>query len=98
MGVGPGDMEAYWKEIYAYDSLIGGCVWEMADHAVLHEDGSYTYGGDHGEWEHDGNFCVDGMFYPDRAPSTGARIARFIYRPLRVSHIQGDLFFTYLGE
>ena len=92
MGVGPGDMEAYWKEIYAYDSLIGGCVWEMADHAVLHEDGSYTYGGDHGEWEHDGNFCVDGMFYPDRAPSTGARIARFIYRPLRVSHLQGDLF------
>ena len=92
MGVGPGDMEAYWKEIYSYDSLIGGCVWEMVDHAVLHEDGSYTYGGDHGEWEHDGNFCVDGMFYPDRSPSTGAFIARYIYRPLRVRHIKGNTF------
>ena len=81
MGVGPGDMEAYWKEIYSHDSLMGGCVWEMVDHAVLHDDGSYTYGGDHGEWEHDGNFCVDGMFYPDRTPSTGARITKFIYRP-----------------
>lgn len=90
MGVGPGDMEAYWKEIYAYDNLMGGCVWEMVDHAVLHEDGSYTYGGDHGEWEHDGNFCVDGMFYPDRSPSTGAVIARYIYRPLRIRHISGD--------
>ena len=89
MGVGPGNAEAYWDEIYRYDNLMGGCVWEMVDHAVLHADGSYTYGGDHGEWEHDGNFCVDGLFYPDRSPSTGAKIVRHLYRPIRV---------TYLGD
>ena len=60
------------------------------DHAVLHEDGSYTYGGDHGEWEHDGNFCVDGMFYPDRTPSTGAKIMKYIYRPIRVNYLGQD--------
>lgn len=92
MGVGPGNTEAYWKEIYNYDNLMGGCVWEMVDHAILHEDGSYTYGGDHGEWEHDGNFCVDGMFYPDRTPSVGAKIIRFIYRPIRVTYVEGDIF------
>ncbi len=92
MGVGPGNAEGYWKEIYAYDNLMGGCVWEMVDHAVRHADGTYTYGGDHGEWEHDGNFCVDGMFYPDRTPSTGARIMRFIYRPIRMRHLGGDRF------
>lgn len=92
MGVGPGDAESYWREIYAYDNLMGGCVWEMVDHAVLHPDGTYTYGGDHGEWEHDGNFCVDGMFYPDRTPSTGARIMKYIYRPIRVRHLGGDRF------
>ena len=92
MGVGPGGMEDYWKEIYSHDSLMGGCVWEFADHAVLHEDGSYTYGGDHGEWEHDRNFCVDGMFYPDRSPSTGAYITKFVYRPVRVTHLGGDSF------
>jgi len=92
MGVGPGGMEDYWKEIYSHDNLTGGCVWEMADHAVLHEDGSYTYGGDHGEWEHDKNFCVDGMFYPDRTPSTGAKITKFIYRPIRVTWLGGDDF------
>ena len=64
----------------------------MVDHAVLHEDGSYTYGGDHGEWAHDGNFCVDGLFYPDRTPSAGAKIIRFIYRPIRVRHISGSSF------
>ncbi len=92
MGVGPGNAEAYWQHIYAYDNLMGGCVWEMTDHAVLHPDGSYTYGGDHGEWEHDGNFCVDGLFYPDRRPSTGARIIRHIYRPIRFSHLAGNEF------
>ena len=85
MGVGPGNIEGYWKEIYSYDGLIGGCVWEMNDHAVEHEDGSWTYGGDHGEWIHDGNFCCDGIFYPDRRPSTGAWIVRHAYRPIRIT-------------
>ncbi len=92
MGVGPGNTESYWKEIYAYDNLMGGCVWEMVDHAVLHEDGTYTYGGDHHEWEHDKNFCVDGLFYPDRRPSAGAKIIRFIYRPIRVTHVSENMF------
>ena len=92
MGVGPGNAEAYWQQIYRYDNLMGGCVWEMVDHAVLEADGGYTYGGDHGEWEHDGNFCVDGLFYPDRRPSTGARIIRFLYRPIRLRHVSGDTF------
>lgn len=87
MGVGPGNIEAYWDVIYRYENLCGGCVWEMTDHAVLHEDGSYTYGGDHGEWEHDSNFCVDGIFYPDRTPSTGAHIVKHCYRPLRVKYV-----------
>ncbi|HIY51338.1 MAG TPA: hypothetical protein IAA43_05320 [Candidatus Olsenella avicola] len=95
MGVGPGGIEDYWRQIYAFDSLMGGCVWEMADHAVLHPDGRYTYGGDHGEWEHDGNFCVDGIFYPDRTPSTGARVVRHCYRPLRVRHLGGDFFMVH---
>jgi len=90
MGVGPGAVEEYWEQIYRYDNLMGGCVWEMVDHAVLHPDGSYTYGGDHGEWEHDGNFCVDGLFYPDRTPSTGAKVIRHVYRPIRIRHVEGS--------
>lgn len=90
MGVGPGNTESYWKEIYSYDNLMGGCVWEMTDHAILQKDGNYTYGGDHGEWAHDGNFCVDGLFYPDRRPSTGAKLIAFIYRPIRISHVSGN--------
>ena len=44
----------------------------------------YTYGGDHGELLHDGNFCMDGMVYPDRRPHTGLLEYRNVHRPVRV--------------
>ncbi len=85
MGVGPGALEDYWKIIYAHDNLTGGCIWEWADHTVYDETAKYkyTYGGDHGEQYHDDNFCVDGLFYPDRTPHTGAYEMREVYRPIR---------------
>ena len=98
MGVGPGGAEEYWESIYAHDNLMGGCVWEWADHAVYHEDGDkkypfrYTYGGDHGEEKHDSNFCVDGMVYPDKTPHTGAYVMKAVYRPVRSSFISGKCF------
>ncbi len=85
MGVGPGSLEDYWKLIYKYDQMTGGCIWEWADHSVYDENAKYkyTYGGDHGEEWHDGNFCVDGLFYPDRTPHTGAYEMKNVYRPIR---------------
>lgn len=97
MGVGPGAMEEYWEIIYSADVFMGGCVWEWADHAVYHEDGPlrYTYGGDHGERKHDGNFCVDGLVYPDRRLHTGAYEMQAVYRPVRASLASdGNFVFT----
>lgn len=84
MGTGPGNLEGYMEVFYKYNNLMGGCIWEMVDHAVLHDDGSYTYGGDHGEWIHDSNFCCDGLFYPNRMPSNGAFIMKHAYTPLKL--------------
>ncbi|MBQ2882030.1 MAG: DUF4981 domain-containing protein, partial [Clostridia bacterium] len=88
MGLGPGSFKEYWDVIYKYPRLMGGCVWEWCDHAVAHkhEDGTvtYTYGGDHGEYPHDGNFCVDGLVLPDRTPSTAALEMKQAYSPLTV--------------
>lgn len=91
MGVGPGNMEEYWQILYSDPKYMGGCVWEWCDHAVYHKNGkyAYTYGGDHGEYLHDCNFCVDGMVFPDRKPSTGALEMQNVYRPLR-SSVQGN--------
>lgn len=97
MGVGPGAVEEYWESIYTHDNLMGGCVWEWADHAVFHDGNDkykyqYTYGGDHGEEKHDSNFCVDGMLYPDKTPHTGAYVIKAVYRPVRSKHISGKCF------
>lgn len=85
MGVGPGSLEDYWTLIYKYENLSGGCIWEWADHSVYNENAKYkyTYGGDHGEAYHDSNFCVDGLFYPDRTPHTAAFEMKEVYRPIR---------------
>lgn len=89
MGVGPGSLEDYWQLFYSSDKLMGGCIWEWCDHAVFHAADNkkykyeYTYGGDHGEEMHDSNFCVDGLFYPDRTPHPGALEMKEVYRPLR---------------
>ncbi|MGI6593750.1 MAG: glycoside hydrolase family 2 TIM barrel-domain containing protein [Christensenellales bacterium] len=90
MGVGPGSIKEYMEAFYKYDALVGGCVWEMIDHAIYHEDKKYkyTYGGDHGEYTHDGNFCVDGMFFPDRTPHTAALAIKNAYRPLLAEFIK----------
>ncbi|MGN0634849.1 MAG: glycoside hydrolase family 2 TIM barrel-domain containing protein [Acutalibacteraceae bacterium] len=92
MGVGPGALEEYWDYFYSDDIFMGGCIWEWSDHAVYHEDGRYTYGGDHGEWRHDGNFCVDGLVYPDRTPHTGAYEMQVVYRPVRAKYMGGSTF------
>jgi len=97
MGNGPGGLEEYWDLFYAYDNLMGGCIWEWADHAVDHGPDApvrYTYGGDHGERIHDGNFCVDGLVYPDRTPSVGAWAMKNVYRPVRAAWENGKLAFT----
>lgn len=92
MGVGAGELERYVKCFYSANNMLGGCIWEFADHAIYHKDGKYkyTYGGDHGEWKHDGNFCVDGLFYPDRMPHSGALQMKNCYRPVRAEKISSS--------
>ena len=83
MGLGPGELTDYWELIYKYPRLIGGCIWEWCDHAVKTEKG-YIYGGDSGEFPHDGNFCCDGLVFPDRTPSTGLLEYKKVIEPLKI--------------
>lgn len=94
MGLGPGDLKDYWDLFYKYPRLIGGCVWEWCDHAVEKHfpDGKtgYIYGGDSGEFPHDGNFCCDGLVFPDRTPSTGLLEYKKVIEPWKVDCIDAE--------
>lgn len=88
MGVGPGDFDRYWNAIYKNAGFMGGCVWEWCDHSVkkITEDGReyYGYGGDFGDTPNDGNFCCDGLVFPDRTPHTGLLVLKQVLSPATV--------------
>jgi beta-galactosidase/beta-glucuronidase len=91
MGTGPGSLQDYWDIIEAAPRLIGGCVWEWADHGIRRktEGGTeyYAYGGDFGDKPNDGNFCIDGLCWPDRTPHTGLIEYKRVIQPVRVSPV-----------
>lgn len=94
MGVGPGGLDEYWDVIYSDERFLGGCIWEWADHAHYNPQGKYkyTYGGDHGDKLNSGNFCCDGLFYPDRSPSPSALCMKNVYSPLKAFRKDGHFF------
>ncbi|MBR5738433.1 MAG: glycoside hydrolase family 2, partial [Lachnospiraceae bacterium] len=89
MGNGPGDVWDYWELIESKKNLIGGCVWEWCDHAVLYQ-GKFCYGGDFPmERTNDGNFCCDGMVFADRSLKPGSLEVAAAYLPLRAEWKDG---------
>lgn len=91
MGNGPGDVWDYNELFDRYDNLIGGCIWEWADHVVM-RDGVQCYGGDfEGELTNDGNFCCDGLVFADRTFKAGTLEAKAAYQPMRTQYADGML-------
>jgi beta-galactosidase/beta-glucuronidase len=88
MGNGPGNLREYQEVIEKYPRLLGGCIWEWVDHGIRQQtpDGRewFAYGGDFGDIPNDGNFCIDGLNFPDRIPHSGLIEYKKIIEPVRV--------------
>ena len=89
MGNSCGDLEDYNERLMRYPGFAGAFVWEWCDHAIaagraLNGRRIYRYGGDFGEQLHQGNFCVDGLVFPDRRPHQSMAELRQVHRPIRV--------------
>ena len=78
MGNSCGDIAEYWDMIYNNEQMMGGFVWEWADHGIRTDKG-FLYGGDFQETEHDGNFCADGLLTPDRKIKSNALEMMAVY-------------------
>ena len=87
MGNSFGDIAEYWDMIYNNDQMMGAFVWEWADHGIKTDKG-FLYGGDFGEAEHDGNFCIDGLLTPDRKLKSNALEMKAVYGGKTVSEIR----------
>ncbi len=90
MGVGPGGMKEYVDTFYSNPQSMGGCIWEWCDHAYYSKDKShFRYGGDGGEWIHDGNYCADGLMRADRDFTPAAYEIANSFRPF-VTELNGS--------
>ena len=95
MGNSNGTLADYWDAIEATPGLQGGCLWEWRDHGLDQRlpDGGVraAYGGDFGDQPNDGNFCIDGITFPDRSPKPALWEHRALALPVRVRATPDDL-------
>ena len=92
MGNSNGNLAEYWEAIEATRGLQGGFIWEMWDHGPVQTlaDGTKrnAYGGDYGEEKHDGNFCCDGMVFPDRTAKPAMHEFKALAAPVVITAVK----------
>lgn len=94
MGNGPGGLLEYQQVYRKYERLQGGFIWEWFDHGIetVGEDGRvyYQYGGDYGDTPTNGNFCIDGLLFPDRTPSPALKEYKQVIAPVKAELIHWE--------
>ncbi len=94
MGNSNGTLAEYWDVIESTPGLQGGFIWEFWDHGPVQQLPNgltrNAYGGDYGEKIHDGNFCCDGMVFPDRTAKPAMHEFKAIAAPAKVSAVKAS--------
>jgi beta-galactosidase len=86
MGNSTGNLQDYWNVIEKYPILQGGLIWDWVDQGILRTDENgekyWAYGGDFGEEgvPSDGNFCINGLTWPDRTPKPAVSEVKKVYQ------------------
>ena len=89
MGNSCGAMHKYTDLTDTEPLYQGGFIWDYIDQTLYKKDRYgkefQAYGGDFGEKVHDGNFCVDGIVFPDCSPKPGTYEMKKVYQPAVIS-------------
>lgn len=68
MGNSVGDLREYMDAFYANPRSFGGFIWDFIDQGLRRGTSNYfNYGGLWGDRPNDGNFCANGLVFPDRS-------------------------------
>jgi beta-galactosidase len=91
MGNSTGNLKEYWETIRKYRRLCGGFIWDWVDQGLkrVTEDGRewWAYGGDFGDEPNDGNFCINGLVWPDRKPHPAIWECKKIQQPVEAEAV-----------
>ena len=79
-----GGIQSYWDVINKYPRLQGGFIWDWVDQGLRKQKVDSTfyfaYGGDFGDTPNSGNFCLNGLVYPDRRITPALKEAKKVYQ------------------
>jgi len=85
MGNSLGNMKEYWDMIHSYDNILGGFIWDWIDQGILQTDENgkeyYAVGGDFGDKQNAGNFCLNGIIASDRTAKPQIIECKYVYQP-----------------
>ncbi len=91
MGNSVGNLQEYWDAIESHYGLQGGCIWDWVDQGLTKTDENgveyWAYGGDFGEELHDGDFCINGLIWPDRQPHPSLWEYKKVIQPIAVKAV-----------
>ncbi|KAK3955586.1 glycosyl hydrolases family 2, TIM barrel domain-containing protein [Pseudoneurospora amorphoporcata] len=92
MGNGPGALKEYIELFYKWPRLMGGFVWEWANHGLRtkNADGEeyMAYGGDFGDKPNDGNFVLDGLCFSNHTPTPGLLEYKKAIEPVQTLNLE----------
>lgn len=89
MGNSVGNLQDYWDAIESYPILQGGFIWDWVDQGFTKTDKKgdkfWAYGGDWGPpgTPTDGNFCINGLVFPDRTPHPSLKEVKKVYQYIK---------------
>ncbi|EAA29334.3 glycoside hydrolase family 2 protein [Neurospora crassa] len=92
MGNGPGALKEYIELFYKWPRLMGGFVWEWANHGLTtkNKEGEeyMAYGGDFGDEPNDGNFVLDGLCFSNHTPTPGLLEYKKAIEPVQTLNLE----------
>ncbi|CAN5813695.1 glycoside hydrolase family 2 TIM barrel-domain containing protein [soil metagenome] len=85
MGNSGGNIKYFWDQWRNTKRIIGGCIWEFKDQALVKKDSNgtayYAYGGDFGEKYFD-NFTIKGIVNADGTPKGVMYECKRVFQPI----------------
>lgn len=95
MGNSNGNIHLYWEYFYSnkFPRLQGGFIWDMIDQGIRKVCPStgvayFGYGGDFGDEINDAQFCINGIFSPDREPHPSVHEIKYLQQPIQILAVE----------
>ena len=90
MGNSVGDLDAFWEAIRSNKRMLGAFIWDWVDQGIVKKNPEgktyWAYGGDFGDTLiNDGNFCINGVVYPDRTAKPATYHCKYVFQPVGIS-------------